>query len=153
MRARIYESEIEIWDEQSCLCRIETNPNAGGARIDYRHLLMDLLRKPGAFARYRYHEAFIPGEIWRQCYDHLLDQYSESRAGKEYLSILALTLDHPQIEIEQSLFLLCARVEISLDKLKSELGLLKQPEDYRDYIVAVDLSVYDNELLAGACHE
>ena len=42
---------------------VETMPRIRGekpARIDYRHVIWSLVRKPGAFARYRYREELFP---------------------------------------------------------------------------------------------
>jgi transposase InsO family protein len=41
-------------------------------RIDYRHLIASLLRKPGAFAAYHYREELFPAPVFRQAYDALL---------------------------------------------------------------------------------
>ncbi len=43
----------------------------GGCRGDYRHVIWSLVRKPGAFARYRYREAFFPSLTFRRTYDAL----------------------------------------------------------------------------------
>ena len=40
-------------------------------RIDYRHIIWSLVRKPGAFAAYRYREELFPSLIFRQAYDRL----------------------------------------------------------------------------------
>jgi len=34
--------------------------------LDYRHEIDHLLRKPGAFERYRYREQLFPGLLFRQ---------------------------------------------------------------------------------------
>ena len=40
-------------------------------RIDYRHIIASLVRKPGAFANYLYREELFPGTAFRQAYDRL----------------------------------------------------------------------------------
>ena len=53
---------------------VETMPRIRGdkpARIDYRHVIWSLLRKPGAFARYRYREELFPSLTFRRAYDAL----------------------------------------------------------------------------------
>src|SRR5690606_10047365 len=55
LRARIYEQRVELYRGQE---RVLEVPRSVGRkpRIDYRHVIDSLLRKPGAFARYRYRE-------------------------------------------------------------------------------------------------
>lgn len=38
-------------------------------RIDYRHMIWSLVRKPGAFARYVYREEMFPTVAFRKAYD------------------------------------------------------------------------------------
>ena len=50
---------------------------SGNARIDYRHVIFSLVRKPGAFARYRYREALFPTVTFRCAYDALVERLGE----------------------------------------------------------------------------
>ena len=70
---------------------VETMPRLrgeGDARIDYRHVIWSLVRKPGAFARYRYREELFPSLTFRRAYDALCA--SGDRADVEYVRILHL---------------------------------------------------------------
>ncbi len=49
--------------------------------IDYRHDIGSLVRKPGAFARYRYREELFPSFAFRQAYDALSDAWRARRCG------------------------------------------------------------------------
>jgi transposase len=62
---------------------------AGGRKINYRHLIASLVRKPGAFARYQYRDELFPGVIFRRAYD-TLQQKCPASADREYLQILYL---------------------------------------------------------------
>jgi hypothetical protein len=57
--------------------------------IDYRHVIGWLVRKPGAFARYRYREDLFPSVTCRRAYDRLQATHGD-RADVEYLRILKL---------------------------------------------------------------
>ena len=51
---------------------IETMPRLRGdqsTRIDYRHIIWSLVKKPGAFARYRYREELFSTLAFRRAYD------------------------------------------------------------------------------------
>lgn len=69
---------------------IERIPRLRGTenhRINYRHIIDWLVRKPGAFANYRYRSDLFPTSQFRIAYDLLQGQYP-ARADKEYLKIL-----------------------------------------------------------------
>jgi hypothetical protein len=69
---------------------IERLPRLRGSerhKIDYRHIIDWLVRKPGAFANYRYRSDLFPTSHFRIAYD-VLRQQSPARADKEYLQIL-----------------------------------------------------------------
>jgi len=79
--------------------------------INYRHLIWSLVRKPGAFAAYRYREELFPGLVFRQLYDRL--QGSQvGRADREYLRILhlAATLGESEVGVAVGLLLEAGRV-------------------------------------------
>jgi hypothetical protein len=71
---------------------IEQMPRLRGTRehrIDYRHIIWSLVRKPGAFARYRYREELFPTLVFRQAYDALVELHGD-RADVEYVRVLHL---------------------------------------------------------------
>jgi transposase len=74
--------------------RIVSYPRSvGGApRIDYRHIIASLVRKPGAFARYLYREELFPRPVFRHAYDWL-KAHHEPSADRSYLKLLALAAD------------------------------------------------------------
>lgn len=60
-----------------------------GHRIEYRHIIDSLVRKPGAFRRYRYRDELFPTLAFRRAYDRLRTTHGE-RADVEYVRILHL---------------------------------------------------------------
>jgi hypothetical protein len=76
--------EVRVGDKA-----IETMPRLRGQkahRIDYRHVIWSLVRKPGAFAAYRYREDLFPSLVFRRAYDALRDARGD-RADVEYVRI------------------------------------------------------------------
>lgn len=63
--------------------------HAQQARIDYRHVIDSLVRKPGAFARYLYREELFPRLVFRQAYDQLVAT-APAHADRHYVALLAL---------------------------------------------------------------
>jgi hypothetical protein len=55
--------------------------------INYRHVIWSLVRKPGAFAAYRYRDELFPSLAFRQAYDQL-QQACPKQADREYLRVL-----------------------------------------------------------------
>ena len=84
---------------------IETMPRIRGEadhRIDYRHIIGSLVRKPGAFARYRYREELFPSLTFRQAYDALCVTHGE-RADVEYVRLLHLAATTSQGHVDATL--------------------------------------------------
>jgi len=63
-----------------------------GPRIDYRHIIASLARKPGAFARYIYREELFPRPVFRHAFDRLT-AIEERKASERYLRLLQLAAD------------------------------------------------------------
>ncbi len=88
IEARLSESEVifRFLGEE-----IARYPRARGhqPRIDYRHVIDSLLRKPGAFERYLYREELFPRAVFRQAYDSL-KAADERSASRQYLLLLKL---------------------------------------------------------------
>jgi len=64
-----------------------------------------LVRKPGAFAHYRYRDDLFPSLVFRRAYDALQSQTPE-RADRHYVRVLHLAAGTSEIEVEASLSLL-----------------------------------------------
>ena len=69
--------------------RMERVRGEGEANVNYRHVIGSLVRKPGAFARYRFREQLFPTLHFRLAYDALREWRGE-RADVEYVRILHL---------------------------------------------------------------
>lgn len=92
------------------------------ASINYRHVIDSLVRKPGAFADYRYREEMFPSSYFRFAYDMLAKQHSEAVADKMYLHILKLAADESQQTVEDILRVCIASGEaIDLDVVRQQV--------------------------------
>ena len=66
------------------------------ARVDPRHVIRWLRRKPGAFRRYQFKEHMFPTNNFRETHQQFLEWYEPKQADMDYLSILQLTTGpHP----------------------------------------------------------
>lgn len=74
-------------------------------RISYHHIIWSLVRKPGAFAAYRYRDDLFPTILFRQTYDRLVSERPK-RADHEYVRVLHLAASTSESEVEIALTLL-----------------------------------------------
>jgi hypothetical protein len=127
-----------------------TMPRIRGDRyhqVDYRHVIWSLVRKPGAFARYRFREELFPSLVFRRAYDALVDARGE-RADVEYVRILHLAASTMQSDVEKVLETLLGRGEQPDFITVKALASPERPTVPVVYIPPPDLSVYDR-LIAG----
>jgi hypothetical protein len=75
---------LEVWHGSVLVERLPRLRGRNKHDINYRHVIDWLVRKPGAFAGYRYQDAMFPMSRFRRTYDVLLEK-SPSRASKDYL--------------------------------------------------------------------
>lgn len=92
----------------------------GARRINYRHVISQLVRKPGAFANYLYRDELFPSIVFRQAYD-VLKQKRLQRADKEYLSILHLAAKGSEQDVEAALTVLLEAKELPTFESVKEL--------------------------------
>lgn len=126
---------------------VETMPRIRGekpARIDYRHVIWSLLRKPGAFTRYRYREELFPSLTFRRAYDAL--QTWTERADVEYVRILHLAASTMESAVESALAELLASGD-GFDYVKvKDLASPRPTSVPKLSVPAVDLAQYDRML-------
>ncbi len=99
--ARIYENRIVLLAGAREVAQLPLNGGDRGAVIDFRHVIGHLLRKPGAFAGYRWREELFPAPVYRAAYDHLARTSAE--ADRRYLEILKVAADEGQTVVENAL--------------------------------------------------
>lgn len=140
LRALVYADRVELYFGNKLIQKMERQP-AGGKLIQYRHVVNQLLRKPGAFGGYRYREELYPSLIFRQACDRLCEG-SIDKGEKEYLKVL-----------QQAAFVSEADVAVALEALL-ETGTMPTSEAVKDliegqvtmpeaYVMAVDTQEYD----------
>jgi len=108
VRVRIYEDRIVVRyagrDELDC----ERLRGRNLRRIDYRHMIWSLVRKPGGFARYVYREEMFPSVVFRRAYDTIQTPHRGLKGDLEYLRILHLAASTLEADVEAALALLLA---------------------------------------------
>jgi hypothetical protein len=149
VEVRQYPDVVQVWYRGKLT---ETMPRLRGEqyhRIDYRHVIWSLVRKPGAFARYRYREELFPSLIFRRVYDALRDARGE-RADVEYVRILHLAASTMQARVEEVIAGLLVRGERPDFVTVKALAVPEKHAVPQVHIPPPDLGVYDRLLAGGA---
>ncbi len=144
---RIHAEKLEVLYAQRL---VETLPRLRGRRqyrIDYRHVIDWLVRKPGAFRNYRYRDDLFPTSWFRMTYDALVESAGE-RADKEYLKILELAAKDGETLVNNILQLyLNAEHTPSFTAVEEYVRYEQQPESVAEPTIEdVDLASYDQLL-------
>ena len=105
VRVRLYADWVEVCYKDSLVERMERVHGEGESNVNYRHVIGSLVRKPGAFARYRFREQLFPTLNFRLTYD-ALRQWRGERADVEYVRILHLAATTMEATVESALDLL-----------------------------------------------
>ncbi len=102
VEARQHPSMVEVVYGGRVLCTMPRLRGAADHRIEYRHIIGSLVRKPGAFARYRFREELFPSLTFRAAYDALGRTHGE-RADVEYVRLLHLAARTSERQVEATL--------------------------------------------------
>jgi hypothetical protein len=121
-------------------------------RIDYRHLIWSLVRKPGAFANYCYREELFPTTTFRRAYDALLEA-TPTKADREYLRLLHLAASTSEATVEAVIAqLLAAGCTPGFEAVRERAGTNKPASAPAIAKTPVDLRNYDRLIASGEAH-
>ncbi len=143
---RIYAERIEVWYAQRRVTQMPRLHGTGKARVEYRHVIDMLVRKPGAFAHYRYKADLFPSHTFRMAYDELKRVHSSSLAAdKQYLRVLHLAAKESEAAVSAALSqLLNSTQPLTLVSVKTLMN--QEIEEPSVQVCAVDLSAYNSLL-------
>jgi len=96
---RVFAEHLEIWYAGRCTERLPRLHGKSKHRINYRHVITSLVRKPGAFENYQWRDDLFPSVRFRMAYDELRERRS-ARASREYLTILRLAATESETAVE-----------------------------------------------------
>lgn len=145
VKVRLYDDRLEVFFRGQLQMRCERLLGRMGHRINYRHIIWSLVRKPGAFPRYRYREDLFPTLVFRQVYDHISGESPTRVSDLEYLRILHLAASTMQDEVEVALKLLLEEGEaVTADAVKALL--MDEERDVPD-MAAYEVSLDDFDAL------
>lgn len=146
VKVHVYEDRLEVYfadpkkPELTCERLLGRNQH----RIDYRHVIWSLVRKPGGFARYVYREEMFPSPVFRRAYDAIQAVHAGTKGDLEYLRILHLAATTMETDVAAALELVLADGQpITSDRIKPLVTREERPVVPALIAPAIDLGVYD----------
>ena len=148
LKVRCYEDRIDAFYHGVPQMTVARLSGESGHRINYRHVIDWLVRKPGAFRNYRYHEDLFPTVNFRIAYDRLREACSDRVADIEYLRVLKHAARTMESQVDRALETLC--VQQIVPRWNTVLEFCPEPRVSVPEVIVppVDLRQYDL-LLAG----
>jgi hypothetical protein len=145
VEARLLMEQVEVWYGQKKVAEMPRLRGRQKHRVDYRHIIDWLVRKPGAFEHYRYRGELFPTSRFRMTFDLLEEQLGRHRGSKEYLKILELAAKESEAGVDAVLRVLLAAgdEQISAKGIAVLLGADHNTTVHDVQVAAVDLSIFD----------
>ena len=153
VQARIYVDCIEIWYAQKPVERMKRLTGESKHRINYRHIIDWLVRKPGAFENYRYKEDLFPSSWFRMAYDWLRSNMT-LQANRQYVRILYCAAKEGQTVTENAVrYLIEQDKEITAINVQQLIEQRTSIPSVKDVVVQSNsLESYDTLLQEVSCH-
>ena len=141
---RLYAEVLEVYFAGKVIERMPRLRGQRKHRINYRHVIDWLVRKPGAFENYRYRDDLFPTSRFRMAYDALRET-APSRASREYLQILELAARENEAMVDGALrALLEEERAITVQAVKEWIACRETARPVTAVLVeATDLSTFD----------
>ena len=108
VKVRVFEDRIVVLYAGKVELDCERLRGKRRHRVDYRHVIWSLVRKPGGFARYVYREEMFPSITFRRAYDAIQTPHHGVKGDLEYLRILHYAAGTMECDVEAALTLLLA---------------------------------------------
>jgi len=152
LNVRVRAETLEAYVGTALAVTLPRLAGKGQMRIDYRHIVWSLVRKPGAFAAYRYREELFPTLAFRRAYDTLQER-CPTRADREYVRVLHLAASTTEADVETALGLLLEAGTVPTFDAVRELVRQPQPTAVPALTMpAVTYGVYDQLLPSRSAH-
>ena len=145
VQVRVWADQVEVYYGGQPQARMPRLRGEGKHRIDYRHVIHSLVRKPGAFTRYRWREDLFPGILFRVAYDELR-QDCPATADRQYLKILELAAQEGEQRVREALQGLIERGQRIRFEAVRECLVDPVVEPWEVAVEKMDVGVYDTLL-------
>jgi ribosomal protein S21 len=143
---RVYGEALEVWHGGQAIERMPRLRGSGRHHIQYRHIIDSLVRKPGAFANYRYQSDLFPGVMFRVAYDYLRE-HDPAGADRQYVRILHVAASESEQRVDEALRFLIEQGEaITADRVGEWVQNPIEFDCREIEVEPVQIAVYDSLL-------
>jgi hypothetical protein len=147
VEVRVAVEHLEVWYGQRLIERLPRLRGHDQHRIQYRHVIAWLVKKPGAFAQYRYRGDLFPTSRFRIAYDALVAAQPQ-RGEREYLRLLQLAATETEAGVDAALRALIDQERpisaAAVQRLLAQKEAIRAATEVR--VSPVDLRRYDTLL-------
>lgn len=151
VKVRMFDTRIEVFYGGMRQFRADRLRGEANHWINYRHVISSLIRKPGAFERYRYRDDLFPALGFRRAYDRLKVALSDRDADLNYLRILHLAATWSEAGVLAALSQCASRDEVPTIEVVKERMQIDFPEVPLLTEIKIDLGCFDQ--LLDLCEE
>ena len=143
VRVRVFDDRLEVYWSGELQAKRERVRGKAAFCVAWRDVIGWLVRKPGAFRRYRYRDALFPGEVFLRAYERLDEALSPWAADTNYLQVLLLARDACLDDVERALSALEASGELARFERVVALAGRERPARPEVEVGELELASYD----------
>jgi hypothetical protein len=145
VKVRVHSDHLDVWYAGVCAASMQRLRGKGGHTINYRHIIGSLVKKPGAFANYKYHNDLFPRFMFRVAYDWLCEH--SSKADAQYVRILFLAAGEGEEKVDRAIrYLIKNAKPLTHKNIKTKGNVPAESISIREPVA--DLISYDSLLEA-----
>jgi ribosomal protein S21 len=111
VKVRVHAEHLEVYHATVHVLTLARLIGPQRSRIDYRHVIWSLVRKPGAFMAYKYREEMFPSLTFRRAFD-ALERAVPAHAVPQYLRLLHLAASTAESAVAAALQHLLAEGQV-----------------------------------------
>ena len=142
LKALVFLTEIILYYGNKQVYKMERAQRGELHAINYRHIIDELIKKPGAFENYKYKEALFPRLCFRQAFD-VLKKDHPTNGHKHYLKLLQLAKLYSEQQVSMAIELLLESQSCPYPEEVTRLIKVETTIRHDVCITAPDLSIYD----------
>ena len=146
VRVHVFDDRLEVFHGGVRQLVVKRVRGRGTFRIQYRHVVESMMRKPGAFRGYRYFSEMFPTQVFRDAFDALDTSLSRWQADINYLRVLRLAARTMEADVAKALEETLAAGEIPLFEHIEAKVAPRDPSPPALEVPEVELGGYDDLL-------
>lgn len=144
VRVHVFDDRLEVFWSGALQAERERVRGKTASAIAWRDVIGWLVKKPGAFRRYRYRDALFLSDVFRRAYERLDETQSCWAADMNYLQVVLLARDTSVCEVERALAALEAAGEPARFERVTALAGRARPGRPELDVGELELSSYDD---------